>query len=86
MRDALEKSILFISKRAWTLWGLTMITVAPIALTVWLLNIGPPGRIDAEFGAVWIGWIFRSALVLVSTVTFLPMLWLSGRYVLRASG
>ncbi len=56
----------------------------PPVMAAWLIGLGPPGMIDAELGGRWTGWLFRGSLVLVSSVLFWPVAWLSGRYVSSA--
>ena len=64
--------------------GVALLSLLPVVLTLWLLS-GPAGMIEAGMGAGWAGWIFRGALVAVSSVLFWPVAWLSGRYVLSAA-
>jgi hypothetical protein len=78
-------ALLFRSRREPLLWLATLLSLLPIALAVFLLVLNARAQIPDEppGGATGL-WLFRGTLVLVSSVLFWPMVWLSGRYVLRS--
>lgn len=75
--------LLFRSRREPALWGITLLSLVPIALAVFLLSLNSEAESAVELGSGTAVWLFRGALVLFSSVLFWPMVWLSGRYVLR---
>jgi len=80
-------ALLFRSRREPLLWLATLLSLLPIALTVFLLILNARARIPDELPGGTTGvWLFRGTLMLVSTILFWPMVWLSGRYVLRSEG
>jgi len=79
-----KPALLFCSRRELALWGVTLLSLLPIALTISLLTLHARSEYAAEFGDGIGVWLFRGSLALISTVLFWPMAWLSGRYVLRA--
>ena len=80
-------TLLFRSRREPLLWFATLISLLPIALSVFLLILNARAHFPDELPSGTVGlWLFRGTLVLVSSVLFWPMVWLSGRYVLRSEG
>lgn len=78
-------TLLFRSRREPLLWLITLLSLLPIALAVFLLILNARAQFTDELPGGTIGlWLFRGTLVLVSSILFWPMVWLSGRYVLRS--
>ncbi|MCE9521756.1 MAG: hypothetical protein K8S25_04910 [Alphaproteobacteria bacterium] len=78
-------TVLFRSRREPLLWLATLLSLLPIALVICLLILNAKAQFPDEIPGGAIGlWLFRGTLVLASTVLFWPMVWLSGRYVLRS--
>lgn len=73
----------FRSEREPTLWAVLALSLFPVALAAFLLSLRSPAEPAGAFGGGLPAWLFRAALLLVSSVLFWPMAWLSGRYVLR---
>lgn len=75
--------LLFLSQRSRTLWLVLLLTLAPVPLTAWLVTLPSDARLLADFGTAGAAHAWQIGMVLLSTVLFWPLLWLSGRYVTR---
>jgi hypothetical protein len=59
------------------------LSLVPVAMAVFLLSLRSPAEPVGAFGGGLPAWLFRAAVLLVSSVLFWPTAWLGGRYVLR---
>lgn len=77
-----DVTLLYRSRRGYLLWGLLLITLAPVPLSTWLVSLPSETQLLAEFDSLSAGRVWQAAMVALSSVLFWPMYWLSGRYVL----
>lgn len=73
--------LLYVSRRSRTLWLVLLVTLAPVPLSAWLVSLPDEARLLADFGSLGAARIWQVGMVLLGSVLFWPMLWLSGRYV-----
>ena len=73
--------VLYHSDRARTLWLLLPVTLAPLIVTACLLTRVSDVQLLEEFGSVGAALAWKAGLILLSSILFWPLLWLSGRYV-----
>lgn len=75
--------ILYQSDRSLTLWLLLPVTLAPVLVVAWLLTLTSEAQLLQDFDSTGAIMIWKVGMLLLSSVLFWPMFWLSGRYVTR---
>lgn len=78
-----SQALLYTSGRTVLLWFLLLIAVSLLAIVTWLASLLPHEEMVRSFGSVAGGRIFQAGLVLISSIFVWPMVWISGRYIIR---
>lgn len=74
--------LLYRSGRDLLLRVMEIVTLLPVAITVWLLSLMSPEQALADLGSPAGAWAFRIGLTLGSGILFYAFFFLHGRYVL----
>lgn len=75
--------LLYTSGRTILLWFLMLIAILLLAVVAWLASLLPEEEMIRSFGSVTGGRFFQLGLILIGSIFIWPMLWTSGRYIVR---
>jgi hypothetical protein len=78
----MEWRLLFKSSRGPLLYGVTVVTYAPVPFGLWFISRAPRAEWEAPLGPTW-WWLIPAGLMGLTLVLPITMFWLHDRYVLR---